>query len=88
MDIFYLNLGGTFYLLISVLDGFSRRIVHGDICERMEEQDVEMVLQKALEKTPGAKPRVISDNGPQFIAIGAPETLFELKTNIQISTSG
>jgi len=68
IDISYLNLGGTFYFLISVLDGFSRYIVHWDIREKMEEKDVEMVLQRALEKTPGAKPRIISDNGPQFIA--------------------
>lgn len=68
IDISYLNLGGTFYFLISVLDGYSRSIVHWDIREKMEEKDVEMVLQTALEKTPGAKPRIISDNGPQFIA--------------------
>jgi len=68
MDIAYLNLGGTFYFLTSVLDGFSRSIVHWDISEKMEERDVEMVLQKALEKTLGAQPRIISDNGPQFVA--------------------
>jgi transposase InsO family protein len=34
----------------------------------MTEADVEIVLQRALEKHPGAKPRIISDNGPQFIA--------------------
>lgn len=68
IDISYLNLGGTFYFLISVLDGYSRFIVHWDICEAMREQDVELVLQKALEKYPGVKPRIISDNGPQFIA--------------------
>jgi putative transposase len=34
----------------------------------MTEQDVEVILQKALEKYPAAKPRIISDNGPQFIA--------------------
>ena len=68
IDISYLNLGGTFYFLISVLDGFSRFIVHWEISESMGEQDVEFVLQKALEKHPGAKPRIISDNGPQFIA--------------------
>ncbi len=68
IDISYLNLGGTFYFLISVLDGFSRFIVHWEIREKMEEKDVEMVLQRALEKTPGARPRIISDNGPQFIA--------------------
>jgi transposase InsO family protein len=68
VDISYLNLGGTFYFLISVLDGFSRYIVHWDIREKMEEQDVEIVVQRALEKTHGVKPRIISDNGPQFIA--------------------
>ena len=40
IDISYLNLGGTFYFLISVLDGYSRSIVHYDICEKMEEKDV------------------------------------------------
>jgi transposase InsO family protein len=34
----------------------------------MEETDVETVVQRALEKYLGAKPRIISDNGPQFIA--------------------
>lgn len=30
--------------------------------------DVEIVLQAAKEKHPAAKPRIISDNGPQFMA--------------------
>src|SRR5438270_4202760 len=34
----------------------------------MTEADVETILQRAAEKHPGAKPRIISDNGPQFIA--------------------
>ncbi len=34
----------------------------------MKETDVEIVLQRAREKFPGARPRIISDNGPQFIA--------------------
>jgi transposase InsO family protein len=67
-DISYLNLGGTFYFLISVLDGMSRYIVHWEISASMTEADVELVIQRALEKHPEAKPRIISDNGPQFIA--------------------
>jgi transposase InsO family protein len=67
-DISYLNLGGSFYFLISVLDGFSRYIVHWEIRESMREQDVELVLARAMEKHPGVQPRIISDNGPQFIA--------------------
>ena len=34
----------------------------------MEETDIEIILQKAKEKFPEARPRIISDNGPQFIA--------------------
>jgi transposase InsO family protein len=34
----------------------------------MREPDVEVLLQRAKEKFPEAKPRIISDNGPQFIA--------------------
>jgi transposase InsO family protein len=68
VDISYLNVAGTFYFLITVLDGFSRYIVHWEIREKMEETDVETVVQRALEKNPGQKPRIISDNGPQFIA--------------------
>jgi putative transposase len=67
-DISYLNLGGTFYFLISVLDGFSRYIVHWEIRETMKEFDIELVITKAIEKHPGVTPRIISDNGPQFIA--------------------
>jgi transposase InsO family protein len=68
VDISYLNIGGTFYSLCSVIDGASRYIVHWDLRSSMTEADVEIILQAALEKFPGARPRIISDNGPQFIA--------------------
>lgn len=68
VDVSYLNLSGTFYYLCSVLDGCSRAIVHWELRESMTEANVEIILQRALEKHPGAKPRIISDNGPQFIA--------------------
>jgi len=68
VDISYLNIDGTFYYLTSVLDGYSRYLVHWELRERMTEADVEIILQKALEKHPGEKPRIITDNGPQFIA--------------------
>ena len=73
VDIAYINIRCTFYFLISVLDGYSRSIVHlpsrgWDIREQMTEGDVEIVLQRAHEKFPEERPRIISDNGPQFIA--------------------
>ena len=68
MDVAYLNIRGTFYFIASVLDGFSRSVVHWDIREKMEECDIESILQRAREKYPGVTPRIITDNGPQFIA--------------------
>lgn len=68
VDFSYVNVGGTFYYLCSVLDGCSRAIVHWEIREAMKESDVQLVLQRAREKHPQAKPRIISDNGPQFVS--------------------
>jgi len=68
IDFSYVNVAGTFYYLCSILDGCSRFIVHWEIREAMKEADAELVLQRAREKFPQARPRLISDNGPQFIA--------------------
>jgi len=68
VDISYLNIAGTFYYLCSILDGYSRSIVHWEIRERMTEADVQTVLQRAKERYDGHQVRIISDNGPQFIA--------------------
>ncbi len=68
VDVSYINISGTFYYLCSVLDGASRYIVHWEIRESMKEPEVEIIIQRAREMFPEARPRVISDNGPQFIA--------------------
>jgi putative transposase len=34
----------------------------------MKETDIEIILERAKERYPEARPRIISDNGPQFIA--------------------
>jgi transposase InsO family protein len=68
IDIAYINVAGTFYYLLSLLDGASRAIVHWDLRPQMTERDVECTLQRARESYPGHSPRIISDNGPQFVA--------------------
>jgi putative transposase len=68
IDVSYLNVCATFYYLCSILDGYSRFLVHWDLRERMTEADIEIILERAKERYPGVRPRVISDNGPQFIA--------------------
>jgi putative transposase len=68
VDVSYINIAGTFYYLCSILDGCSRFIVHWEIRPTMLEAEIEQIIQRAREKFPGVTPRIISDNGPQFIA--------------------
>ena len=68
IDISYVNILGTIYFLISILDGKSRYIIHHELRANMMEYDVEITIEKAKEKYPYASPRIISDNGGQFIS--------------------
>jgi transposase InsO family protein len=68
VDIAHINIHGTFYYLCAVLDGASRYLLAWSLRESMTEADVEIVIQRARERFPNARPRIISDNGPQFIA--------------------
>jgi transposase InsO family protein len=69
-DIAYLNILGSQYFLISVLDGFSRAIIHHEIRTKMETKDVEIVMQRALDTLikGSPRPRIISDNGSQYVS--------------------
>lgn len=68
IDFSHVNVCGTFYHICSILDGYSRYVVHWEIRPTMFEDDAEIVVQRAREKFPGATPRIISDNGPQFVS--------------------
>jgi transposase InsO family protein len=58
IDVAYVNICGTFYYLCSVLDGFSRYIVHWEIRESMTETDVEVILHGSSPTTaPSSSPR-------------------------------
>ena len=70
IDISYINIHGTFYYLTTILDGYSRYIVHWEIRRSMTEQDELVILQRAKEKFPNETPRIISDNGSQFVGKG------------------
>ncbi len=67
-DIKYVNFKGSFLFFISILDGYSRYIIHHELRTSMTEYDVEIVLQRALEKHSEHKPKIISDNGSQYIS--------------------
>jgi putative transposase len=55
VDISFLNIAGAFYHLCSLLDGYSRFLVHFEIREKMEEIDVETIKATARSNA-GTKP--------------------------------
>jgi transposase InsO family protein len=66
-DLMYLRVGDAWYFLVTVLDAYSRYVVHWELLASMTALDVRYVLQHALEAT-GAHPRLVTDNGAQFTA--------------------
>jgi putative transposase len=66
VDFSYINIGGIFHFLCAVLDGCSPMIVAWNIRSAMRKIDSEIVLQKARETYPEARPRIITDQGPHF----------------------
>jgi transposase InsO family protein len=67
-DITHINVSGTYYYLCSVVDGYSRAVIDWTLGESMKQAEVQMLLQRAHEKHPDTRTRLISDNGPQFVA--------------------
>lgn len=69
-DIAYLNILGTQYFLLAVLDGYSRAILHHEIRRTMTTTDVEIVIERALQALPrdAPRPRLITDNGSQYVS--------------------
>ena len=63
--------GWGWYYLSTVLDDYSRYIVHWELCEGMKVQDVKRTLDRAIIKAKivtKQRPRLLSDNGSCYIA--------------------
>lgn len=68
VDLMYLWVKGRWYFLVTVLDSYSRYIVHWELALSMRAQEIAEIIAAALEKVPGKKPRIVRDNGSQFVA--------------------
>lgn len=63
--------GWGWYYLSTILDDYSRYIIHWELCKNMTREDVERNVQAALKKTGipiNQRPRLLSDNGSCYIA--------------------
>ena len=67
-DIAYIKIQGIFYFLIMVLDGYSRYLLGWELMTDMLGKSVENFIAQVKEKYPHAKPKLIHDNGGQFIS--------------------
>jgi putative transposase len=64
-------IGWGWYYLSTVLDDYSRYIIHWEICDSMKAEDVKRTVNKAIEKAKlkyKAKPKLLSDNGSCYIS--------------------
>ena len=71
-DFTYFNiLGWGWYYLSTILDDYSRYIVHWELCSNMKTEDVTRTIDCALEKAgldKSNRPRLLSDNGSCYIS--------------------
>lgn len=68
-DIAYIKIGGVFYFLIMMLDGYSRYLLDWELMTDMLGSSVEAFVQRVKEQYPHTRPRLINDNGSQFISL-------------------
>jgi putative transposase len=71
-------LGWGWYYLSTILDDYSRYIVHWELCKTMKVEDVQRCVEKALALAGlqnGQRPKLLSDNGSCYIAAELKEYL-------------
>lgn len=73
--------GWGWYYLSTVLDDYSRYIVHWELCSNMKAEDVTRTIDKAITKSNlknGELPRLLSDNGSCYISNELSEYLSDI----------
>lgn len=75
------------YYLSTVIDDYSRYIIHWELCENMKGEDVKRTIDAAMKKTglkPNQAPKLLSDNGSCYVASEVAEYLKEQHSIKQI----
>jgi transposase InsO family protein len=78
-------LGWGWYYLSTVLDDYSRFIVHWELCKTMKTEDVQRTVNRALEASGLSKefkPKLLSDNGACYIAAELKDFLKDKKIKL------
>jgi putative transposase len=73
-DITYIPVRDNHAYLICILDGYSRKIIHGELSQSMTSDDMIRILNRAMfktgmfEKPIDQRPILVSDNGTQLVS--------------------
>ena len=71
-------LGWGWYYLSTVMDDYSRYIIHWELCKTMKAEDVQRTIERTIAKAGLSKyerPRLLSDNGSCYVATELKEYL-------------
>jgi hypothetical protein len=80
IDFSYITITGAFYYFLGILDGYSRKLLNFRLCETMSGMNAEIIVTETKELYPEARnPRIISDNGSQFLSKDFEELLVLLE---------
>jgi transposase InsO family protein len=87
IDVLYLWILGRWYFLVTLIDAYSRYLVAWDLCWTLTGSAMALVLREALDRTPGATPEVVSDNGSEFVnrdfmLVLKAESLTQIRTRV------
>ncbi|MHC9159072.1 DDE-type integrase/transposase/recombinase, partial [Ornithobacterium rhinotracheale] len=78
---YFIIIGWGLYYLSTVIDDYSRYIVHCELCPSMTAQDVKRTIDNAISKSKiknrKQTPVLLSDNGPCYIAKELKDYLME-----------
>ena len=64
-------IGWGWYYLSTILDDYSRYIIHWELCSSMKAEDVKRTVKTAIEKAQlktKQKPKLLSDNDPCYVS--------------------
>ncbi|MDH4269206.1 MAG: transposase family protein [Dehalococcoidia bacterium] len=68
VDLMYLRVNGRSYFLVTVIGSCYRCIVCWELALPMRAQEIAETIAVALEEAPAKSPRIVRDNGSQFVA--------------------
>jgi len=75
-------IGWGWYYLATIMDDYSRYIIHWELCSNMESDDAMRVVEQALQitgLTEKNRPRLLSDNGSCYVSNAFKEFIHEQK---------